>query len=89
MGCPDKAGIRVWLLDTKMGTLKQLQGMPAFVELKRTSIAWTHDGRLVLRAQADGWKVVGMWRPGTGGLAPKAVDFPDRTAGSDSFAPIS
>ncbi|MBA3333858.1 MAG: hypothetical protein H0U30_07700 [Actinobacteria bacterium] len=89
MGCPARQAVDVWLLDTKMGTLKQLQGMPAFVELKRTSIAWTHDGRLVLLAQADERKVVGMWRPGTGGLAPKAVDFPDRTAGSDSFAPIS
>jgi len=63
--------------------------MPALVDLKRTSVVWTHDGRLVLLAQADGRKVVGVWRPGTGGLALKTVDFPDRTAGSDSFAPIS
>jgi hypothetical protein len=37
----------VWLLDTKTGELTQLPGMPAYVSLKRTSMAWTDDGRLV------------------------------------------
>jgi hypothetical protein len=79
----------VWLLDTETGRLTQLPGMPAFVSLKRTSMAWTDDGRLVLLAESSGKNIVALWRPGQRRLAVKIVDLPERTSGSDSFAPLS
>ncbi len=76
----------VWLLDTKTGTLSHVPGMPAFVSLKRTSMAWTDDGRLVLLGESNGENVVAVWRPGQRRLALKTVQLPERTGGSDSFA---
>jgi hypothetical protein len=79
----------VWLLDTKTAKLTQVPGMPAFVSLKRTNMAWTHDGRLVLLAEGGGKEMVAIWRPGGQRLALKIVELPDRTSsGSDSFAPL-
>jgi len=78
----------VWLLDTTTGKLTQLPGMPAFVSLKRTDIAWTHDGRLVLLGESGGRDVVAVWRPGQARLALKTVNLPERDGGSDSFAPL-
>jgi hypothetical protein len=46
-GGPQQA-LDVWLLDAKTGGLTQLPSMPALVDLKRTSMEWTDDGRLVL-----------------------------------------
>jgi hypothetical protein len=77
----------VWLLDTQSAKLTQLPDMPAFVALKRTSTAWTPDGRLVLLTQSQGADMVAVWQPGQERLAIKTVDLPDRsTSGSDSFA---
>ena len=59
----------VWLLDVRSGALTQLPSMPAFVSLKATSIAWTHDGRLVLLGESGGRDVVAVWRPGGAGPA--------------------
>jgi hypothetical protein len=59
--------------------------MPAFVALKRTNIAWTADGRLVLLGES-GRPLVAVWRPGDRRLAVKRVRLPERTSGSDSFA---
>jgi hypothetical protein len=79
----------VWLLDTKAQKLTQLPAMPAFVSLKFTSLAWTHDGRLVLLGERDRKGFVAVWRPGQRRLAVKTVRLPDRSAsGSDSFAPL-
>ena len=77
----------VWLLDTETAALTQLPDMPAFVSLKRTSMAWTDDGRLVLLAETTR-EVVAVWRPGEARIAVKAVRLPERTGGSDSFAPL-
>jgi hypothetical protein len=77
----------VWLLDTQSAKLTQLPDMPAFVALKRTSMAWTPDGRLVLLAESAGADMVAVWQPGQERLAVKTVNLPDRsTSGSDSFA---
>jgi hypothetical protein len=76
----------VWLLDTKSGKLTQLPGMPVFLSLKRTSMAWTHDGRLVLLGESSGRDFVAVWRPGRQHLALKTVQLPERTGGGDSFA---
>ena len=78
----------VWLLDVRSGALTQLPGMPAFVSLKATSIAWTHDGRLVLLGESGGRDVVAVWRPGGAELALKAVPLPERSGHSDTFAPL-
>jgi hypothetical protein len=79
----------VWLLDTKTARLTHLPGMPAFVSLKRTSMAWTHDGRLVVLGESAGKNVVAVWRPGEKRLAVKNVHVPDGSdSGSDSFAPL-
>jgi hypothetical protein len=78
----------VWLLDTRSNELTQLPGMPALVALKRTSIAWTDDGRLVLLGESNGKDVVAVWRPGEPQLAVKTVRLPERDGGSDSFAPL-
>jgi hypothetical protein len=78
----------VWLLDTRTRKLTQLPGMPAFVSLKFTSMAWTHDGRLVLLGESSRKDVVAVWRPGRQRLALKTVHLPRRTSGSDSFAPL-
>lgn len=83
-----KQVLDVWLLDTRTGRLTQLPGMPAFVALKRTSMAWTYDGRLVLLGESDGKDIVAVWRPGKRRLALKTVRLPERTSGSDSFAPL-
>lgn len=78
----------VWLLDAETGKLTQLPGMPAFVSLKFTNMAWTHDGRLVLLAESSGKELVAIWRPGQQRLALKTVHLRERIGGSDTFAPV-
>ena len=78
----------VWILDARTGNLTQLPGMPAFVSLKRTSMAWTGDGRLVLLGETETREVVAVWRPGQPRLALKVVRLPERAGGSDSFAVV-
>ncbi|MBA2457479.1 MAG: hypothetical protein H0V43_00830 [Gemmatimonadales bacterium] len=76
----------VWLVDTLTGKLTQLPGMPALVSLKRTSMAWTDDGRLVLLSGRNGRYVVAVWRLGQRRLALKTVQLAELDAGSHSFA---
>jgi hypothetical protein len=88
----DPASIRqvmdVWLLDTRTGRLTHLPGMPAFVDLKFTSMEWTRDGRLVVLGQTTGKGFVAVWRRGATRLQLKWLRLPQRTSGSDSFAPL-
>jgi hypothetical protein len=87
-GGPAQA-LDVWLLDTVTGKLVQLPGLPLLVSLKRTSMAWTDEGQLVLLGESGGRDFVAVWRPGERRLAVKAVRLPDRSSsGSDSFAPV-
>jgi hypothetical protein len=77
----------VWLLDTKTMRLTQLPAMPTLVPLKRTSMAWTHDGQLVLLTQKGGRLAVALWRPGEQSLTVKTLPLRDHRHGSnDSFA---
>jgi hypothetical protein len=78
----------VWVLDTATARLTHLPGTPAYVSLKRTSIAWTHDGRLVLLGENDERAFVGVWRDGQKRLSLKTVRLPAREGASDAFAPI-
>ena len=76
----------LWLLDTATAELKQLPGMPAFVALKATSMAWTPDGRLVLLAESGDKDMVAVWKPGQAKLGVKTVRLPERDGSSDTFA---
>jgi hypothetical protein len=78
----------VWVLDTVTAKLTHLPGTPAYVSLKRTSLAWTHDGRLVLLGAVDGRSFVGVWRPGEQRISLKSVRLPAREGASDAFAPL-
>jgi len=76
----------VWILDTQTAKLTQLPGMPAFMAIKRSDVAWTNDGRLVLLGHTNGEDVVAVWRPGQRRLALKTVQLPELDGGSRSFA---
>lgn len=75
----------VWLLDAGKRRFQHLPDMPAVVSLKRTSMSWTSDGRLVVLAESAGRNVVGVWRPGERRVAVRRVSLPTRNSGSDSF----
>jgi hypothetical protein len=62
--------------------------MPTFVDFKFTSIDWTTDGRLVVLGQTDYKGFVAVWRAGAAKLQIKRLRLPQRTSGSDSFAPL-
>jgi hypothetical protein len=82
-----RQALDVWLLDTETEELTQLPGMPAFVSLKGTSMAWTDDGRLVILGESNGKEVVAVWRPRQRRLGIKIFSLPDRSdSGSDTFA---
>jgi hypothetical protein len=76
----------VWLLDARTGRLTHLPGMSTFVDLK--CMEWTKDGRLVVLGETDGKGFVAIWRRGAAKLQVKRLVLPDRTSGSDSFAPL-
>jgi hypothetical protein len=78
----------VWVLDTASAKLTHLPGTPAYVSLKRTNLAWTHDGRLVLLGETNGRSFVGVWRPGERRIALKFVRLPAREGASDAFAAL-
>ena len=84
---PALQALDVWILDTKTMRLTQLPAMPTLVPLKRTSMAWTRDGRLVLLSQKGGKFVLALWRPGEDRLTVKTLPLRDQRDGSsDSFA---
>ena len=84
---PAEQSLDVWMLDTKTMRLMQLPAMPTLVPLKRTSMAWTRDGRLLLLSHKSGRFAVALWRPGEESLTVKTLSIHDRRNGSsDSFA---
>ena len=85
-GDPAPQVVDLWLLDRDTSEVTQLPGMPASVALKRTSVEWTRDGRLVLLGETGNRSVVALWRPGDPRWAVKRVRLPERDGGSDSFA---
>jgi hypothetical protein len=80
-------GFDVWILDTETAKLTRLPGMPAFVALKWTNMAWTVKGRLVLVTKSAEKQIVALWEPGQKRLHVKPVRLPNRnSASSDTFA---
>jgi hypothetical protein len=75
----------VWLLDTASGEFQHLPDMPAEIELKRSGMSWTSDGRLVWLAVSGGRLVVAVWRPGEDRIRVRSVHMPARNGGSDTF----
>ncbi|MQA84019.1 MAG: hypothetical protein GEV03_05135 [Streptosporangiales bacterium] len=68
----------VWVLDTEARRWLQLPQMPTYTDLKRTSMAWTTDGRLVMLGTFDGLgDAVVTWGAGEGHLSYSRVDLPD------------
>jgi hypothetical protein len=78
----------VWLVDPATATAQHVPDMPAVVDLKFTSMAWTSDGRLVWLARRYGRRLVGVWQPGEPQIAVSVVRIPSRPSGSDSFVPL-
>ena len=84
---PAQQALDVWLLDTTTMRLTQLPAMPTLVPLKRTNMAWTDDGRLVLLSEKSGSYAVALWRPGQKSFAVAKLSVRDERSGStDSFA---
>jgi hypothetical protein len=78
----------VWMLDTATGAFTHLPGLPAQVDLKFSSMAWTSDDRLVLLLQGGGRTVLAVWRPGAKTLPLRPVRLPEHTGGSDTFVAL-
>lgn len=84
---PAVQALDVWVLDTNTMRLRQLPAMPTLVPLKRTSMGWSRDSRLVLLTHKSGRLAVAVWRPGEKSLTVKTLTLRDqRNGSSDSFA---
>jgi len=78
-----------WILDTATGAFTHLPGrLPAQVDLKFSSMAWTSDDRLVLLLHGGGRTVLAVWRPGSRTLPLRPIRLPEHTGGSDTFVPL-
>jgi hypothetical protein len=78
----------LFLLDTRTGAITHVPGFPAQIDLKFSSMSWTHDGRLVMLLQAAGTTSVGVYRPGNRAVSLRRVRLPVRNSGSAAFVPI-
>jgi hypothetical protein len=78
----------IFLLNRRSGSLIHVPGFPAQIELKRSSMAWTDDGRLVLLVRDARQTRIGIYRPGARTVALRRVVLPAASGGSDQFVPI-
>jgi hypothetical protein len=78
----------VFLLDRRSGSFTHVPGFPAQLELKRSSMAWTDDGRLVFLVRDDEGTRIGVYRPGAPAVALRRVALPAPSGGSDQFVPV-
>jgi hypothetical protein len=78
----------VFLLNRRTGSFTHVPGFPAQIELKRSSMAWTDDGRLVLLLRDPRGTRVGSYRPGARRVSLRRVELPPPSGGSDQFVPI-
>lgn len=78
----------IWILDRASGRFTHLPGMPAYLSLKFSSMAWTSDDRLVLLVERDERPVLAVWKPGSQVLQVRELKLPKPSGGSDSFVPL-
>lgn len=77
--------IDVWLLDLATRSFKHVPGFPVAAELKRTSLTWTADGRLVILTRIRGADALVVWRPGARKSASGFLQLPpSREAGAQA-----
>jgi hypothetical protein len=79
----------VFFLNRRTGALTHVPGFPAQIELKRSNMAWTRDGRLVLLLRDARGTRIGVVRPGARSVSLRRVQLPAPSGGSDQFVPIS
>jgi hypothetical protein len=77
----------LFMLDTRTGRFTHVPGFPIAEDLKRSSMAWTRDGRLVLTAHLDGQTMLGSYRPGDRAVSIEPIALPPY-GGSDTFVPL-
>lgn len=78
----------LFLLDRQTGLFTHVPGFPAQLDLKRSSWAWSNDGRLVLLVRLGDTSRIGVYRPGDRAVALKTVQLPPASGGSDTFVPL-
>jgi hypothetical protein len=78
----------LFLLDRRTGAFTRVPGFPAQLDLKRSSWAWSSDGRLVLLVRLGDTSRVGVYRPGDPAVALKTVQLPPPSGSSDTFVPL-
>jgi hypothetical protein len=79
----------VFLLNRRTGEVTHVPGFPAQIELKRSSMAWTADGRLVLLLRDARGTRIGVYRPGARTVSLRRIALPAPSGGSDRFVPIA
>jgi hypothetical protein len=79
-------GEDIFILDTRDGRFTHVPGYPILEDLKRSSVAWTRDGRLVLTIGLGDRMTLGVYRPGAREVSLRRIE-PPPFAGSDTFVP--
>jgi hypothetical protein len=80
-------GEDIFLLDTRTGHFSHVPGYPRLEDLKRSSVAWTSDDRLILTIHLNNRTRLGIYRPGDHIVSLRALRLP-AFAGSDTFVPL-
>jgi hypothetical protein len=81
-------GEDIFILDTRDGRFTHVPGYPILEDLKRSSVAWTRDGRLVLTIGRGDTTTLGLYHPGDRTVLLRRIELPP-LAGSDTFVPIT
>ncbi len=68
--------IDVWLLDVATRAFTHVPGFPIAAELKRTSLTWPPDGRLVILTSIRSHDALVVWRPGAKQAARTLLQLP-------------
>ena len=79
-------GEDIFILDTRSGRFTHVPGYPILEDLKRSSVAWATDGRLVLTIGLGNRMTLGAYRPGDRQVSLRRIE-PPPFAGSDTFVP--
>lgn len=80
-------GEDIFVLDIRDGLFTHVPGYPILEDLKRSSVAWTSDGRLVLTIGLGHAMTLGVYRPGDREVSRRRIHVPP-FAGSDTFVPV-